>query len=166
MLKLDEDVSPRLKSWKVPESRFTTTEKVTLRRLLSHTAGLTVHGFPGYDVAGPVPTLVQVLDGARPTNTAPIRVDTTPGAIWRYSGGGYTVAQQLMIDVTGRPGGLELAEARGGRRPGRLAAHDFDLRRPHGVERAREAAAFGGKDEARAHPRPDALQRRVIARQQ
>ena len=103
VLSLDEDVNARLKSWKVPESRFTATEKVTLRRLLSHTAGLTVHGFPGYDVAGPVPMLVQVLDGARPTNTAPIRVDTTPGAIWRYSGGGYTVAQQLMIDVTGRP---------------------------------------------------------------
>ena len=103
VLSLDDDVNPRLKSWKVPESRFTTQEKVTLRRLLSHTAGLTVHGFPGYDVAGPIPTLVQVLDGARPTNTAPIRVDTTPGAIWRYSGGGYTVAQQLVIDATGQP---------------------------------------------------------------
>ena len=90
-------------SWKVPENKFTTTEKVTLRRLLSHTAGLTVHGFPGYDVAEPMPTVVQVLDGARPANTAPIRVDTTPGAIWRYSGGGFTVMQQMMIDVTGQP---------------------------------------------------------------
>jgi CubicO group peptidase (beta-lactamase class C family) len=102
-LSLDADVNTKLTSWKVPENRFTTAEKVTLRRLLSHTAGLTVHGFPGYDVAGPVPTLVQVLDGTPPTNTAPIRVDTTPGAIWRYSGGGFTVAQQLMIDVTGEP---------------------------------------------------------------
>src|SRR5688500_4079673 len=102
-LSLDEDVNAKLKSWKVPASPLTTTEKVTLRRLLSHTAGLTVHGFRGYDVSGPVPTLVQVLDGAPPTNTRPIRVDTTPGAIWRYSGGGFTVAQQLMIDVTGQP---------------------------------------------------------------
>ena len=102
-LSLDADVNAKLTSWKIPENRFTTTEKVTLRRLLSHTAGLTVHGFPGYDVSAPVPTLVQVLDGAPPTNTAPIRVDTTPGAIWRYSGGGFTVAQQLMIDVTGQP---------------------------------------------------------------
>ena len=102
-LTLDTDVNAKLTSWKVPENRFTATEKVTLRRLLSHTAGLTVHGFPGYDVSGPVPTLVQVLDGTSPTNTAPIRVDTTPGAIWRYSGGGFTVAQQLMIDVTGQP---------------------------------------------------------------
>src|SRR5688572_6120999 len=102
-LSLDEDVNAKLKSWKVPASPLTTTEKVTLRRLLSHTAGLTVHGFPGYDVAGPVPSLIQVLDGTGPTNTAPIRVDTTPGAIWRYSGGGFTVMQQLVIDATGEP---------------------------------------------------------------
>jgi CubicO group peptidase (beta-lactamase class C family) len=102
-LSLDGDVNAQLTSWKVPDNRFTATEKVTLRRLLSHSAGLTVHGFPGYDVAEPVPSVVQVLDGAPPTNTAPIRVDTTPGAIWRYSGGGFTVMQQLMIDVTGTP---------------------------------------------------------------
>src|SRR5215203_3091439 len=102
-LSLDTDVNAKLTSWKVPENRFTTAEKVTLRRLLSHTAGLTVHGFPGYDVSAQIPTVVQVLDGAPPTNTAPIRVDTTPGAIWRYSGGGFTVAQQLMVDVTGQP---------------------------------------------------------------
>jgi len=46
---------------------------------------------------------VQVLDGAAPANTPAIRVDTTPGAIWRYSGGGFTVMQQLLIDVTGTP---------------------------------------------------------------
>jgi CubicO group peptidase (beta-lactamase class C family) len=82
-LSLDGNVNDLLTSWKVPENRFTATEKVTLRRLLSHNAGLTVHGFPGYDVAEPVPTAVQVLDGARPANTAAVRVDTTPGAIWR-----------------------------------------------------------------------------------
>ncbi len=102
-LALDADVNAKLTRWKVPENKFTATEKVTLRRLLSHTGGLTVHGFPGYDVSGPMPTLVQVLDGAPPANTAPIRVDTTPGAIWRYSGGGYTVMQQMLIDVTGQP---------------------------------------------------------------
>jgi CubicO group peptidase (beta-lactamase class C family) len=99
-LSLDDEVNAKLKSWKVPENPFTRAEKVTLRRLLSHTAGLTVHGFPGYDVSAPMPTLVQVLDGAAPANTAPIRVDTTPGSIWRYSGGGFTVVQQLVIDVT------------------------------------------------------------------
>jgi CubicO group peptidase (beta-lactamase class C family) len=102
-LSLDGDVNDMLTSWKLPDNGFTTTEKVTLRRILSHSAGLTVHGFPGYDVADKVPSLVQVLDGAPPANTTPIRVDTTPGALWRYSGGGFTIMQQLMIDVTGSP---------------------------------------------------------------
>ena len=102
-LSLDEDVNLKLISWKVPENDFTKTEKVTLRRLLSHTAGLTVHGFGGYETGTPVPTIVQVLDGAKPANSAAVRVDVVPGKIWRYSGGGYTVAQQLMMDVTGRP---------------------------------------------------------------
>ena len=102
-LSLDADVNAVLTTWKVPDNAFTATERVTLRRILSHSAGLTVHGFPGYDVRDPRPTLVQVLDGAAPANTAPIRVDTTPGAIWRYSGGGLTVMQQLLIEVTGTP---------------------------------------------------------------
>ncbi len=102
-LTLDGDVNAVLKSWHVPENAFTVKEKVTLRRILSHNAGLTVHGFPGYDVAQQMPTLVQVLDGAAPANTPPIRVDTTPGLIWRYSGGGFTVMQQMIIDGSGMP---------------------------------------------------------------
>jgi CubicO group peptidase (beta-lactamase class C family) len=102
-LSLDEDVNKKLKTWKVPENEFTKTEKVTLRRLMSHTGGLTVHGFPGYDIDEPVPTLVQIFNGEKPANTPPIRVDITPGNQERYSGGGVTIEQQLMIDVTGKP---------------------------------------------------------------
>ncbi len=102
-LALDEDVNTRLRSWQVPENPFTATEKVTLRRLLSHSAGTTVHGFPGYAAGVPVPTAVQVLNGEAPANTRPVRVDTLPGSLWRYSGGGYTIAQLMMADVTGRP---------------------------------------------------------------
>jgi CubicO group peptidase (beta-lactamase class C family) len=102
-LSLDDDVNTKLTSWKVPDNKFTATSKVTLRRLLSHSAGMTVHGFPGYDVNERVPTLVQVLDGVQPANTPPVRVDTTPGAIWRYSGGGITVMQLMVVDVTGKP---------------------------------------------------------------
>ncbi|MGE0552756.1 MAG: serine hydrolase [Gemmatimonadales bacterium] len=102
VLELDQDVNERLSSWRVPENRFARSEKVTLRRLLSHRAGLTVHGFPGYPPGQPVPTVVQILDGAAPANTAPVRVDTFPGAIERYSGGGTTVAMLLVTDVTGR----------------------------------------------------------------
>jgi CubicO group peptidase (beta-lactamase class C family) len=102
-LSLDEDVNLKLTSWRLPENEFTKTEKVTLRRLMSHTAGLTVHGFPGYDVDEPRPTLVEVFNGEKPANTPPIRVDTVPGTLERYSGGGVTIEQQLMMDVTGKP---------------------------------------------------------------
>ena len=97
---LDENVNNYLKDWKVPDNEFTESEKVTLRRLLTHTAGMTVHGFPGYSQSAEFPTTVQVLDGDG--NTAAIRVDTVPGSIWRYSGGGYTVMQKLVEDVSGK----------------------------------------------------------------
>src|SRR5262245_13330214 len=100
-LSLDEDVNAKLTAWRVPENEFTKVEKVTLRRLLSHSAGLTVHGFPGYDVTERMPSVPEVLDGNG--NTAPVRVDVVPGTIGRYSGGGFTVMQQLVSDVTGMP---------------------------------------------------------------
>lgn len=100
-LSLDRPVNEQLTSWQVPAHEF--SEAVTLRRLLTHTAGLTVHGFPGYAADAPLPTVVQVLNGAAPANTAPVRVDLQPGSRWRYSGGGITVAQLLMTDVTGEP---------------------------------------------------------------
>jgi CubicO group peptidase (beta-lactamase class C family) len=102
-LALDEDVNLKLRSWKVPENEFTKTQKVTLRRLLNHSAGLTVHGFRGYAPGEPVPTLVELLKGVKPANSAAIVADMEPGTKWRYSGGGYEVMQQLVIDVTGKP---------------------------------------------------------------
>lgn len=100
-LSLDDDINLYLKSWHLPESRFSAREKVTLRRLLTHSAGLTVWGFPGYAVGTPIPTLQQVLDGQPPANTAAVRNDTIPGARWLYSGGGITIAQLMATDVTG-----------------------------------------------------------------
>jgi len=101
-LSLEEDVNKKLVSWKVPENQFTQEQKVTLRRLMSHSAGTTVHGFPGYAIDRPIPTLVQVLNGEPPANTNPIVVDILPGTQWRYSGGGVTIEQQLVIDVTAK----------------------------------------------------------------
>ena len=101
-LKLDADINKYLKGWKVPANAHTAKAPVTLEGLLSHTAGLTVHGFPGYAAGAAVPTIEQVLDGAAPANTAPVRVDLDPGSRWRYSGGGYTIAQLAMTDVTGQ----------------------------------------------------------------
>jgi CubicO group peptidase (beta-lactamase class C family) len=102
-LKLDADVNDYLKDWKVHDNEFTVTKKVTLRAILSHSAGLTVHGFGGYAAKTPLPTTVQILDGAPPANSPAIRVDAIPGTRYQYSGGGYVIAQQLLSDVTGVP---------------------------------------------------------------
>lgn len=98
---LDEDINVYLKDWQIPESKFTKEEKVTLRRLLTHTAGMTVHGFPGYTQKDTFPSIIKVLNGAG--NTSAIFVDTLPGSIWRYSGGGYTVMEKAVEDVSGLP---------------------------------------------------------------
>jgi CubicO group peptidase (beta-lactamase class C family) len=103
VLALDEDVNKRLKSWKVPENGFTQDEKVTPRRIVSHMAGLTVHGFAGYSPHESLPTVQQILDGVPPANSSPVRVDATPGVRESYSGGGFTVLQLLMEEVSGRP---------------------------------------------------------------
>jgi CubicO group peptidase (beta-lactamase class C family) len=101
VLSLDRPVNEQLTSWQVPAHDF--AEQVTLRRLLGHNAGVTVHGFPGYRTDAALPTVVQVLNGAPPANTAAVRVDLQPGSRYRYSGGGTTVAQLLMTDATGEP---------------------------------------------------------------
>ena len=101
LVDLDTDVNEYLTSWQVPESEAAGGEPVTLRRLLTHSAGLTVHGFPGYAPGSEIPSAVGVLDGVG--NTDPVRVDMEPGSEWRYSGGGYTVMQQLVEDIRGRP---------------------------------------------------------------
>jgi CubicO group peptidase (beta-lactamase class C family) len=100
---LDEDINKALVSWKLPENELTAKKKVTLANLLSHTGGLTVHGFPGYAVGEPIPTLPQVLDGAAPANTAAVRVDLEPGTRFRYSGGGTTIAQLAIMDIEKKP---------------------------------------------------------------
>lgn len=102
-LDLDGDVSERLVGWTLPPTDLTATEKVTVRRLLSHNAGVTVHGFAGYAPGEALPTLRQILNGAPPANNPPIKVDRAPGSGFRYSGGGYVVLQQLLADVTGDP---------------------------------------------------------------
>lgn len=102
LLDLDTDVNVLLRSWRVPPNA-SWQPRVTLRQIASHTAGLTGGGFPGYGRGAPLPTLTQILTGAFPANTAGIRVDTVPGVEFRYAGGGTTVLQQVLEDVTGRP---------------------------------------------------------------
>ncbi len=100
---LDEDVNGKLHSWRVPENEFTREKKVTVARLLSHSAGLTVHGFPGYAEGESIPAVQQILDGVPPANTKTVRVDMVPGTKFRYSGGGYTVLQLLLQERFKQP---------------------------------------------------------------
>jgi CubicO group peptidase (beta-lactamase class C family) len=102
LLDLDADVNDALTSWRVPPNG-SWQPRVTLRQVSSHSAGLTVGGFPGYARGAPLPTLREILTGSAPANTAGVRVDTLPGVEFRYAGGGTTVLQQVLEDVTGRP---------------------------------------------------------------
>jgi CubicO group peptidase (beta-lactamase class C family) len=102
-LQLDANVNSQLVSWKVPLSPAANGKPVTLRELLTHTAGMTVHGFPGYAADESVPTLIQVLNGEKPANTPAIRIESEPGSKWNYSGGGYVVMQQMVVDTTKQP---------------------------------------------------------------
>jgi CubicO group peptidase (beta-lactamase class C family) len=106
---LDADVNTFLTSWRLPPGA-NGEAGVSLRQLLSHTAGITVPGFPGYAAGKPVPTLVQVLEGSGPANTKPVRIGSAPGSAWRYSGGGYSVVQQALVDRTRQPFDILLAE--------------------------------------------------------
>jgi CubicO group peptidase (beta-lactamase class C family) len=102
-LSLDADVNTYLTSWKFPASPVAAGKPITLRELLTHTGGTTVHGFLGYASTEPVPTLVQVLNGEKPANTPAIRSEAAPMARWNYSGGGYTIMQLALVDVTHEP---------------------------------------------------------------
>ncbi|MBE1160901.1 serine hydrolase [Dyella acidiphila] len=101
-LNLDSDVNQTLKSWKVPENTYTAKAKVTLRGLMSHNAGLNVHGFAGYAQGTPIPTTEQTLDGVAPANNPPIRVTTVPGTECIYSGGGVTIEGLLIKEASGQ----------------------------------------------------------------
>jgi CubicO group peptidase (beta-lactamase class C family) len=99
-LTLDTDVNQTLTTWKLPDGAAAKGKFVTLRELLTHTGGTTVHGFPGYAAGETVPTLVQILNGEKPANTPAIRIEAEPATRWNYSGGGFTIMQQMVLDVT------------------------------------------------------------------
>ncbi len=98
---LDVNVNRYLTAWQLPENEFTDAQPVTLRTLLSHTAGTTVHGFGGFPPGEALPTLVDVLEGRPPAKTKPVRVDKRPGLSTRYSGGGTTIVQLMLEEAFG-----------------------------------------------------------------
>ena len=102
-LDLDQSVNERLVSWKIPDNEFTRGRAVLLRHLLSHSAGCTNGSVGSYERTAELPTLIACLNGTPPSRPRPVVVDYEPGSRWRYSGGGYSVLQQLLIDVSGKP---------------------------------------------------------------
>ncbi len=101
-LSLDDDVNTYLKSWKVPENQYTKNDKVTLKRIMSHTAGFNVHGFADFLPQEKLPTTIQILKGIHPAKNNPVQVNIPIGSRFRYSGGGTTVEQLVLEDVTGK----------------------------------------------------------------
>jgi CubicO group peptidase (beta-lactamase class C family) len=102
-LSLDADVNTQLTTWKVPAGAQSPADLVTLRRLLNNSAGTTVAGFRGYAKGEALPTLLELLDGVKPANSDPVRVQTQPGMEWKYSGGGFSIVQLLMTEASGKP---------------------------------------------------------------
>lgn len=100
-LALDRNVNDYLTRWKVPDNPYTAVRPVTLRGLMSHSAGLTVHGFGDFQPGEKLPTVIDTLEGRPPAKHEPVRVTLVPGTQFRYSGGGTTVEQLLIEETTG-----------------------------------------------------------------
>ena len=102
-LDINEDLNIYLDEWKLQNSTFKNSDKATLKDILSHSGGITVSGFGGYDTGSQIPSLTQILNGEAPANSKPIIQDTTAGSLWRYSGGGFVILQKIMEDVSDIP---------------------------------------------------------------
>jgi CubicO group peptidase (beta-lactamase class C family) len=97
---LTNDINNYFKTFKFTSDSLTHYKKITIANLLSHTAGLTVHGFAGYEVGDSIPTILQVLHGQRPANSEPVKSQFPPGFKVEYSGGGIAISQLIVTDVT------------------------------------------------------------------
>jgi CubicO group peptidase (beta-lactamase class C family) len=100
-VELDAPVNRYLKRWQLRSTRFD-PDGVTPRRVLNHTAGLTVHGFSDYEQGAKLPSLVEVLEGKNQDDGA-VYIESEPGSRMKYSGGGYVIAQMIIEDVSGEP---------------------------------------------------------------
>lgn len=102
-LDLYQDINQYLGNWKFPYDTVSHGKKITTAQLLTHTAGLTVHGFPGYHRDSAIASVTDILDGRAPSNTGAVRSQTEPGKEARYSGGGILITQQMLTDLTKQP---------------------------------------------------------------
>ncbi|HEY8934437.1 MAG TPA: serine hydrolase domain-containing protein [Cyclobacteriaceae bacterium] len=97
---LSKDINLYLHSWKFPYDNVSKGKHIDLLHILSHTAGLTVHGFDGYKWHQPLPNLLQIINGTKPANNNAVRSEIEPGIKFQYSGGGYEISELLLQDAT------------------------------------------------------------------
>jgi CubicO group peptidase (beta-lactamase class C family) len=95
----EADINNYLRTWKFPYDTAAHDKKINVYQLLSHTAGLDIHGFPGYNRSASIPNVYQILKGEKPANTNKVRSLFEPGLKYKYSGGGTTLTQLLITDV-------------------------------------------------------------------
>lgn len=100
---LHTDINRYLRTWKFPYGMLSKGSPITLAALLSHTAGLSVRGFLGYNLGDSLPSVPEILDGVHPARNEPVRSLFPAGVRYQYSGGGTMVAQQVVMDVTRQP---------------------------------------------------------------
>ncbi|MGU9938553.1 serine hydrolase domain-containing protein [Empedobacter brevis] len=100
-LNLDQDINTFLKTWKFSYDSISKGRKINIAQLLNHTAGLSVGGFGGYEKGQALPSITQILDGAKPANSNAVRSIFEPGLKFQYSGGGTTISQLILEDTTG-----------------------------------------------------------------
>jgi CubicO group peptidase (beta-lactamase class C family) len=100
---LDADINTCLSSWKFPYDSTKGNNIITLRNLLSHTGGTSVHGFRGYAIGEEIPDIVQILNGETPANNLPVQSMLDAGTTHLYSGGGTSISQLIVMDITRQP---------------------------------------------------------------
>jgi CubicO group peptidase (beta-lactamase class C family) len=100
-IELKRDINQQLKRWHIPENEYTRQAAVTPELLMLHMGGINVPSFPGYSVSDSIPDVITILNGVPPSNTEAVKVIYAPNTKWSYSGGGYTILQFLMEEVTG-----------------------------------------------------------------
>ncbi len=99
-MELDAPINNYLTSWKITENDFTKKTPITLRMLLSHTAGTTQSAYFGFTPDKKLPSIVEILSGAEISESRPVVVNSEPKKEFRYSGGGSIIAQMAVMDVS------------------------------------------------------------------
>jgi len=99
-IELDEPINNYLSSWKISDNEFTKKIPVTLRMLLSHSAGTSQTSYFGFTPNQPLPNVVEILSGAKISETREVVVSSEPNNGFQYSGGGSMIAQLALMDVS------------------------------------------------------------------